>query len=204
MRIVTGQRTAPWPSRMTRVRRWPNRESHLPAVTDVEESMETNIAWSSPENSFKLRAAAFVRDADHLLICAVEDLDGWFLPGGKVQFGESSATALARELTEEFGVECAVGQPALIAESVRGEGQTVHQEVCFYYEVAWPADVPRDIVHVNAAERHSFAWVRIEELTGMTFMPREIVGHLIGHEAGPRYAFFDRRSAAEVGHRAGG
>jgi 8-oxo-dGTP diphosphatase len=33
----------------------------------------------------------------------------WELPGGKVADGESDATALARELREELGVEVAVG-----------------------------------------------------------------------------------------------
>ena len=34
----------------------------------------------------------------------------WELPGGKVAAGESDATALARELREELGVEVTVGE----------------------------------------------------------------------------------------------
>jgi 8-oxo-dGTP pyrophosphatase MutT (NUDIX family) len=162
-------------------------------AAEKEKSMEDNIAWFDPGNSFKLRVAAVVRDADYLLLCSVEDLDGWFLPGGKVQFGESSTAALARELVEEFGVECVIGRLSLIAECIRGEGEVVHQEVCFYYEVVWPADVPRVAVHDNVAEKHRFAWMKLGEIPGTTFMPMEIAGHLTRHDAELRHLFFDRR-----------
>ncbi|WP_165554061.1 hypothetical protein [Kribbella capetownensis] len=36
-----------------------------------------------PDGNFKLRAGAIVRDRDWIMLCAVEDLDGWFVPGGK-------------------------------------------------------------------------------------------------------------------------
>lgn len=88
--------------------------------------MEKNdVAWTSPAGSFKYRSAAVVQNGDRLLLCAVPHLDGWFLPGGKVQFGEGSAGALRRELREELGVECAVAdEPMLVAESVRdGDGR---------------------------------------------------------------------------------
>jgi 8-oxo-dGTP diphosphatase len=34
----------------------------------------------------------------------------WELPGGKVRIGETDAAALARELTEELGIDVSVGQ----------------------------------------------------------------------------------------------
>jgi ADP-ribose pyrophosphatase YjhB (NUDIX family) len=155
---------------------------------------EENIAWAAPTGSFKLRSAAMIRDGEDILLCKVDDLEGWFLPGGKVQFGESSSSALARELVEEIGVACTADGPALIVECVLEDEEVVHQEVCFYYEVEWPAGVPRSAVRSNAADQHRFAWVPAGELPAMNFMPMEIAGEIANARSGLRHLFFDRRT----------
>jgi len=62
-------------------------------------------------------AIAVVRRGDEFLIgrrAANADLGGlWEFPGGKVEAGESSAGAAARECLEETGVAVAVGEPYL-------------------------------------------------------------------------------------------
>ncbi|GGM30818.1 MULTISPECIES: NUDIX hydrolase [Micromonospora] len=153
---------------------------------------ENDIAWTGAPGSFKYRAAAAVRDGDRLLVCAVDQVDGWFLPGGKVHFGEGSAAALARELREELTVECAVpAVPMLIAEGIRDGDGSPCQEVCFYYSVAWPQDVPPELV--DGLEGHRFRWVRLAELAGVDFVPPEIVKILMAETPGVRHLVFDRR-----------
>ncbi|CAM5288243.1 hypothetical protein SALBM311S_09820 [Streptomyces alboniger] len=97
-------------------------------------------------------------------------------------------------------MEFIIGQPTLIAECVLGDEAVIHQEVCFYYEVDWPAGVPRSIVHKNAADQHRFAWVPVDELQAMKFMPMEISGEIASAGSGLRHLFFDRRhSSAATG-----
>jgi ADP-ribose pyrophosphatase YjhB (NUDIX family) len=48
----------------------------------------------------------------------VDGLGYWFLPGGRVRFGESSDAALARELAEELGHVLPAGQLALVVENI--------------------------------------------------------------------------------------
>ena len=152
-----------------------------------------NIAWSGRSGTFKLRAAAVIRNDDSVLLCAVEDLDGWFLPGGKVQFGETSATALVRELQEELKLDVAVGEMLLITESLREERGAPHHEVCFYYSVPWPDGLDHETLDENALKRHRFRWQRIADLRSERFLPPEIVGMLIDESAPLRHLSFDRR-----------
>jgi 8-oxo-dGTP pyrophosphatase MutT (NUDIX family) len=153
---------------------------------------ENDIAWTGTPGSFKYRAAATVRNGDRVLVCAVDHIDGWFLPGGKVHFGEGSAAALARELREELDVECAVAPgPLLITEGIRDGDGSPHQEVCFYYSARWPDDVPPEVV--DDLEGHRFRWVRLADLAEANFVPPEIVKLLLDESAELRHLIFDRR-----------
>ncbi|MDI6105059.1 NUDIX domain-containing protein [Actinoplanes sp. NEAU-A12] len=155
--------------------------------------MDANdIEWTGDAGSFKYRSAAVIADGDRLLVCAVDGIDGWFLPGGKVNFGETSAAALVRELREELGIDVTVaGGPLLVTEGVRDEGGVIHQEVCFYYPVRWPGDVPPDAVYDR--DGHRFRWARFADLPGLRFLPPEITGLLTDPAPGPRHLAFDRR-----------
>lgn len=143
----------------------------------------------SGAGGFKCRAAAVIRDGDRVLVCAVDHIDGWLLPGGRVQFGESSAAALVRELREELEIDFLVpGAPALVAEGIRVEDGLIRQEVCFYYEVEWPPEIPPASVHDLAG--HRFRW---SGLSDRTFLPPEIAPYLVERGGPTRHLAFDRR-----------
>lgn len=56
----------------------------------------------------------------------------WLLPGGGVGYGESLAEALKRELREELSIEAAVGDIALVCDSI-GPGLERHiVNICFF------------------------------------------------------------------------
>jgi 8-oxo-dGTP pyrophosphatase MutT (NUDIX family) len=165
-------------------------------MSKAEKMDDDDIAWTNSAGSFKYRAAAVIRHDDRLLVCAVEHIDGWFLPGGKVHFGESSAEALIRELREEIKTDVTVtGGPLIVTESIRDDGGVVHQEVCFYYEVRWP-----EAGAVDDLAGHRFRWVRFAELAGLRFLPPEIAGLLAEQTTGTRHLAFDRRQPSRRDH----
>jgi ADP-ribose pyrophosphatase YjhB (NUDIX family) len=93
--------------------------------------------------------AAIVDPAGRVLLVRVRDerTEGtsfWALPGGGVENGESSRTALARELSEELLVESAVGRLIGRREHVypREGEMSVWREEHYLVEVPQPVEIP--------------------------------------------------------------
>ncbi|TKX56503.1 NUDIX hydrolase [Halorubrum sp. SS7] len=69
------------------------------------------------EEGTALTAAARVSDPDgRLALVRTSWSDGWVLPGGAVEPGESPAAAAAREVREETGLDAAIGDPVVVFE----------------------------------------------------------------------------------------
>lgn len=157
-----------------------------------EERGVTDVAWWDGQRAYKLRSAAVITVQGRLLVCSVESVDGWFLPGGKVRFGESSVAALRRELREELDVEFDVAVARLVVESVYEDRGVLHQETCFYHWLDWPPGVP--VLPEGRVGDHVVTWLPLESLHGHRFVPPEIIPILTG-AASDRHLFFDRRRA---------
>lgn len=78
-------------------------------------------------------------------------------PGGKVEAGETSAAAAARECLEEAGIAI-----RLLERTVRVESPEARPALCLWFHWAVPLDPA-------AAPRAPFAWVPIAELSPGTF-----------------------------------
>ena len=130
----------------------------------------SDISWSGPAGTFNLRVAAVITRGDQVLVCTVDGLDYWFLPGGRVRFGEPSDAALARELAEELGHELPVGALALVVENIFTT-HTLQHEIGLYYRLTWPAGLDPGDLDGGVESGHQFRWAPIRGLSSIDFRP---------------------------------
>lgn len=88
----------------------------------------------------------------------------WEFPGGKIMKGESDTAALRRELKEEIGIECSVGE---LVYQTGYEYPAIHVHIRFY-ECSITSGVP------EALECAAVRWVKPSELTQYEFPPSDI------------------------------
>lgn len=112
--------------------------------------------------------AIIVNDARQLFLAkrgneAKNERGSWEFPGGSVEFGETLAQALKREMREEYGVEIEVGElldvadhilpeegqhwvsPTFICRIVSGQPEIAEPEKCA--AIGWfsPAEIPEPL-----------------------------------------------------------
>jgi mutator protein MutT len=93
----------------------------------------------------------------------------WEFPGGSVEYGERLAEALKREMTEEYGIEIAVGElldvvdhilpdegqhwvsPTYLCRIVSGQARILEPAKCS--EIGWflPNEMPGDLTQITRA-----------------------------------------------------
>ena len=154
----------------------------------------TDISWSTPGETFNLRVAAVIIHDQKVLLCTVDGLGYWFLPGGRVRVGEPAQRALSRELAEELGHQFPAGRLALVVENIYYYGSLQH-EVGFYYRLAWPPGLADSDLDGGTEPGHSFRWAAISELDSVRFEPAGLVPVLQEPGDDLRHVLLDRRTA---------
>jgi 8-oxo-dGTP pyrophosphatase MutT (NUDIX family) len=191
---ISGQRVATWAGM--------RREGVMRGVGGdriVYARLETDAPASEPEgfrallNSFLPRKRAIsqmlVRDPDdRVLMCRLTYKQDWDLPGGVVEVGESPQLAVAREVSEELGLEIKAGSLLLTDWLPAWSGWD--DAICLVFDGgAHPASIIEDIVRQEREIRDAeFCAVEEVRARAADFTARRVEAALANLGAGaPAY-----------------
>ena len=131
------------------------------------------------EGKFKFRVGGILKVNDKYLTVKIQDNDFYCLPGGHVELGEDTDSAVLREMKEELGSDVEIDRLVSIIQNFfkAKDGRTFH-ELGYYYIVE-----PKNIEDVNLEDyvvtendkgklvRLEFRWFTLEELKQERFLP---------------------------------
>lgn len=130
---------------------------------------------------FSYRVAAIALHEGQLLLHRGVNEQTWSLPGGRVEAMEKAREALARELSEELGIEAEIGRLLWIVENFYlDEGEQYH-ELGLYFRVQLPASVSISNQAFAGIEQQKgliFQWFALEEIEKLPLNPSVLAAHL--------------------------
>jgi len=110
-----------------------------------------------------------------VLLCKAKGGSSTYLPGGHIEFGETAAEALVREMKEESGQDVEVGRLLGVLENSFLQHGEKHCEINLVYEMSLSPRRDGADSAVNAIEPWiEFEWRDIGDLASANLLPTEI------------------------------
>ncbi len=142
--------------------------------------MEKNIIIKDEEYKFNFRVAAVFMNQDKVLLQSSERDSYLFLPGGRVQYNETTIEALQREIVEEMGIIVKDSEMTLIhvAENFfTHDGKKIH-ELLFVYRIHNKEVSEKEEIRVIDKNDVTNKWYPITSLKKMDVRPSLIVNSI--------------------------
>jgi ADP-ribose pyrophosphatase YjhB (NUDIX family) len=134
------------------------------------------ISFRKGNNRFMARTAAVFIHRKRILLHQAEGNNYWSLPGGRIEFTESSRIALIREMREELNYDIAVIRLLWLIENFFRENRIKTHEIGFYYLAEFPGgstiyQTKKDIYGKDGKTKLTFRWVLLNELENIPLFP---------------------------------
>ena len=136
-----------------------------------------DISFKTDEGRFNYRVCAIMLDNGRILAMRDECSPYYYLPGGRVEMGETAEQAVIREIQEELFITPEIVRPLWLAQAFFTEdvNKLNYHELCIYFL----ADISKtDILSkgkrftlLEGHHTHDFEWLEFERLNNEYFYP---------------------------------
>ena len=158
------------------------------------------LSFPVGRSRFNFRVAAVIIANGHVLVSRDNEDDYVMLPGGRVELGEPSAPALAREIEEELGMVGVVGPMLATSESFYRRNDEDFHEIGFFYHAQLPDHAVPDgqspwLVREDEGHVLSNFWVPLDEqaLRAINLLPGWLPKFLVDLPSTPVHIVRDER-----------
>ena len=151
----------------------------VPVVSLVREALADHL----PHRRQRVAAYALIRRDETVLLVRISErgahAGSWTLPGGGLDHGESPRQAVVREVREECGLECAVGEVVDVHDlhfdgtAPSGRHEDFHGVHLVFAATVDPAAEPR-VVEVDGTT-DAVAWVPVEDVLAQRLPVLDVV-----------------------------
>ena len=123
----------------------------------------------------------------HILICRNRKVGNLYFPGGHIEFGETGAEALVREVREEMGVDSSAMDFLGCCEHRFDQHGKPHAEINLVYALDIDSLAP-DAPTPSCEDWIAFEWMPVEKLASSAVEPAALRDCVLG--------WYDKRGAA--------
>ena len=146
-----------------------------------------DISLKVGEYMLNYRVAALIKNKNKILTHHTIGKDHFTLPGGRVKAGESSITALRREIKEEMGFDIEYVRPVSLIENFFEMKNNNYHELLFTHEVKFKNEELYKLSRYEAIEEEKkgkleFVWMDIDKLNDRILLPKKMYKVIKGDE----------------------
>jgi len=142
------------------------------------------ITFERNNNKFNFRVAGIAIHNNRILLHTTLTDDFWNLPGGRVEFNESTDRTIIREMKEELNIEVQTKELLFVREDFFKYDDKQYHEIGFYYLIDFPEGhevIKKDdeFVGIEEGGKLIFKWFPLEQLKGLNVYPEILKTELL-------------------------
>lgn len=139
-----------------------------------------DISIQVGQRLFNFRVSAIFRYNDKILLHHGINKDHYTLPGGRVKEGESTISAIQREIKEEMGLETEYVRPFSFIENFFKMDGKLYHELLFTHELKFKDESVYNQEKLMPIEpekkgKLEFIWFDKNKLDELTFVPKKLL-----------------------------